>query len=1031
MLKKKKKLKTLLTLFSLGLVSLSSIVTMACSNKKDNESSLYSNEYDLGLVAPPLNNLNYIKYKSVSKVLPTLVEAFTKEGPSRNLKNILPISKFIFHRAQTNLSVDENNKKSSDFNVFYSKSKENLSKNDGYGGDSNSFYNVTDFGFLGGLGRSSSGDFQNSSLYLFPNPKNPNIYMGFTSKMNEKLNFWSNGEVIEAKDLRDYLEYILDNNTGSQKKDEILKFGLRGANEFVQAQNDYVSKFGKLYSNPWGRRRYILNSFNEYIQDPEEKVWQSQNKGDEEDVEKIKKAALNFGFYTGQLFLDYTNKEIEDNLKFNENFNLNSNEAQEFKFLLPGKKGEKETDFKKVKIIKNVFLNPYQEFEIVEKDGKKIINAKQKILAYNENDFTVIYDENNTQSLGYLINHTSRFFPVNRKFIETVVGGIDKFGSSYDKFLTTGAFNLDKDMILGPNGYLKLNKNSDYFDEKNVIPNKIKITFSTDPNISTILFEDKHISQSYVPASKILKYYSDIEYRGYLKKNSGYGTIAFAFNLDDETNKNPYLKDNDLRKAIQLFLKRTDAIKFVGWDFSLPTSMWTAYGQSKADDGKNIETFFEGLDYKEKNDKVKSVLDFDFLKHSGKNFNLENIILSDHMYDPKTALFYLKRFKNKYPDLKKLTINYIENSTDEQKKAGIFLKESIRIGLKDTEFENFIEIDTKALPENTYASYVEEGKFDIIYGNYDYIGGSSPQDYIAAFFKSDEINTLNQKNIGFRLNPVGSFTYETYLSELFLEELQKENNQLTRESVLNEILTNLKNSFFSSFNSKIKETQKENSNNKYGILTKEILNFLNKNKDLYLKNIPNLSKEELEKIYSPEFLLKAVEYLILSDENSNKKQARIKRLFSIYILEKYGTKEIANKTRNTAERLNFEQLVNNSETKINSLNLWNKFVELSFQKNNEDGISYSSRINSFFTSNFTDEEVSEELWETDWLYPFIGSFEKIIKDSAIVIPLMEVDTNWEISRVAGVSSLYTFSLQYAYDYTKPPRPGLPKTKGDQ
>lgn len=58
----------------------------------------------------------------------------------------------------------------------------------------------------------------------------------------------------------------------------------------------------------------------------------------------------------------------------------------------------------------------------------------------------------------------------------------------------------------------------------------------------------------------------------------------------------------------------------------------------------------------------------------------------------------------------------------------------------------------------------------------------------------------------------------------------------------------------------------------------------------------------------------------------------------------------------------------------------------------------------------------------------LGSLEKIIRDGAFLVPLMEVDTNWEITRVGGVDSLFRFSLQYAYDYTKPPRPGLPRGK---
>lgn len=43
---------------------------------------------------------------------------------------------------------------------------------------------------------------------------------------------------------------------------------------------------------------------------------------------------------------------------------------------------------------------------------------------------------------------------------------------------------------------------------------------------------------------------------------------------------------------------------------------------------------------------------------------------------------------------------------------------------------------------------------------------------------------------------------------------------------------------------------------------------------------------------------------------------------------------------------------------------------------------------------------------------------------------MEVDTNWEITRVGGAVSLFNFALQHAYDFTKPPRPGSPRKKGN-
>ncbi len=47
--------------------------------------------YDLGLVSEPINSLNYIKFSSVYKVLPSLVEAPIKSAPDEALKRILSL----------------------------------------------------------------------------------------------------------------------------------------------------------------------------------------------------------------------------------------------------------------------------------------------------------------------------------------------------------------------------------------------------------------------------------------------------------------------------------------------------------------------------------------------------------------------------------------------------------------------------------------------------------------------------------------------------------------------------------------------------------------------------------------------------------------------------------------------------------------------------------------------------------------------------------------------------------------------------
>ncbi|UWV85959.1 ABC transporter substrate-binding protein [Mycoplasmopsis cynos] len=530
-----------------------------------------------------------------------------------------------------------------------------------------------------------------STIYTFRNPKNSGNYMAITGFINNKLNRWSNGDYISAQDIRDYLEYILDINTGSQKLDEILKYGIRGAEKFINTQKEYLAKYNRNYINPWGRRKYILDTNGNYIQDPKQQVWQPQIKDasgkfiDTEDVKKIKEAALSFGFYTGQLFLDYENEFIESNLTNNPEFKLDK-DIQEF--IIKDQNGTK----KKINLVKNPYINPYQEFKV---QNNKIITTYNQI-SNSENGFTMIFDQNKTPNLVFLIsNIITNLYPINRKYVETVAGGIDKYGSDPKLFLTSGPFTLDpKEIVLGPQGELVLHKNNEYFDANNTVSNKIKIYFSADRNINTTFFEDGYISQTFIPATKIIRYWSDKEYKDYLNKNSGFGTIAYGFNLDNETNGDSYLQDPDLRNAIYYSINRETIIKFVGWDFSFPVNTFTSYGQYKTQNGKNIETFFTDLKSTTKNNKTFPIQNYDFVVHIAKSFTFEKTRRTDFAYDIETARFYLDRFKKKHPNLKNISLRFLNNSTDEQKNAGLFLRESLKIA-----FGDYINLELKSLPE--------------------------------------------------------------------------------------------------------------------------------------------------------------------------------------------------------------------------------------------------------------------------------------------------------------------------------------------
>ncbi|WP_036452698.1 ABC transporter substrate-binding protein [Mycoplasma buteonis] len=1013
-MKKSKLLFSLLlsaTATSLAAVSAACVTTKEQETQPSNVNKLDAADYDLGLATEPLNNLNYVLKQSVNKIAPSLVDSFLKNGPTDALKSVLNTSKFNMSVMDTGLGQG-----SSNFDNFFNKTKKNpsapngssaLADDNGYGKVPGSVYGLHDFQIFGGLGRATEGEGykEGATTYAFPNPKNSNNYMAVTGITNHGKNVWSNGDIVTAQDMRDYLEYILDYNNGSEKFDQIKKMSIQGAEEFTNAQVDYNKKHGQFYKNPWGRRPYIKSELSKYryVQDPNYQVWQSQVPGDEKEVQAIKDAALKFSFYTGQIFLDYTNEDIIKNLDLNPQLSLTA-ETQDFRM----RDSSDANKIVTVKLVKNVYLNPYQAFDL--DTVNRELKPKIKTLAFDENSFTVVFDENKTPDLNFLLGHIlMQLYPVNRKYIETETGGISDYGTTAEKFLTSGPFVMKpSDVVLGPQGNIVLTKNKDYFDVENVIPRKIKILFSTEKNINAIFFKDGYISQTIIPGTEINNFWTNPATKEYLKKNNGYGTIALGFNLDPETNANSYIQDQNIRNAIYYALDREEMLRYVGWEFSFPVNNWTAYGQYKTFDGRNLEMFFNQKQIDAKNGKTFDLLNYDYIVHLSKSYNFENTVRKDYAFDLKTAQFYLEEFKKAHPGLEGITLKYLNNSSDEQKKAGQFLKEKI-----EAMSNGFIRVEIKSLPENVFGSYYETGQFDFVYQNYDKIGGNSPQDYISAFFKRDGINSLEGNEFGFKDNPTGDYTYGDYFTKLVVDKLFEgslERALATEINVIQEKI-NSNNDIKSQFDQVYKKQSKP-----------EIIKFAETYTDTFANEIA--SSDIVNKAtYTNKFIKDILQYL--ATQNANIKETKLRHAAIYWILTQYGVEKIDQLTAEARTRLH-EGIV---ETKAGKkLNFWLKAIDLGYQRLEENTQQYSDRLNAFFSGNFTNEEI-EQGWSQDYIYGLIATYEKIVRDASFVVPLMEVDTNWEVSKIAGISSVFTFDLQYAYDVTKPPRPGLPRNVG--
>lgn len=986
----KKNSKKTLLLFISSLNLAFPIVAISCAVDAVG-SRVVNKDYDFGLATNPINNLNYVKYRSLDRVLPSLVDSYMKEGPTDELRTIIPTDKIIY-----SIGFPRNDDDQDFVNYVNSENgQKTLLGRNGFGSFGGSYQTLEIYGLIGGLVRPSDDNPVNgASVFAFAVPRNNNNYRALTGLLNKGLNNWSNGDVVTAQDMIDYIHYIIDFNTGSQKLEEITKINIRGVNEFLDAQKEYSLKFNKNYVNPLGKRKYVPATWdpNVLIQDPNEEVWESQTKNeknepiDTEEVTKIKNAALNIGYYTGQLFLDFSNEEIAKNLNLPENSNFNStSEKQDFHIERDGKKF-------KVKLLKNPYSNPLQTYDDL------TLKGKIRTLSDDQYSFTIVFDQNASHSLPSSVNRVlTKLYIINRKYVETEGGGIQTYGSDPNKFLTSSAFNI-KNINLGPQGSIELEKNKEYFTASKTLVDRIKIFFQTDPTIAATWFEDGLIQHSFVPANRINTFWGNEEFRPLLKKQTGYGTIAFGLNLDYETRADSPLQDPDLRRALYYAINRQDLLKTVGWDFSFPVNTWTAVGSHKTNDGISLELYFNDQNTTTENNKTFDLQNFTQFVHLAKNFNFEKTDRTDKLFSLETAKFYIDRYKKNNPDKTFVKLEFLNNSTDEQIKAGIYLTEALR-----SAFGNYVVLEVKSLPENTYAAFAEEGKFDIIYQNYDRLGGQEVFDYVGVFFRTDEIDSYASRTIGFKTNPVGSFTYADWITDLYSKKLA-----LNKDTVLKEYLDFVKS--LPDFEKELKEWQDSSFD------SAKRFSFVTKFSQLALTKVEedktNIGIFNHKKLLNREFISNLIEYTITPVNNI--KVSREKRLMNAFISETVKLEEIQKLTADTAERL------------LIPTKYWNKIVELSYRKSEETLTQYGSRVSGFFSGNFSKEDVEKDKWLRNDVYLLVAHFEKIIRETVPVIPLMEVDTTWQITKIGGIRSLYSYSLQYAYDFTNPPRPGLPR-----
>lgn len=883
-------------------------------SKTETQNNLFApnTDYNFGIATEPVNSLNYLKFASLRKLAPLLVEGLVVGGPKSESKTgqILGVGSLYVKSA-----------------LFRERENfDDLTEADLVDPPiSNSYTDLSRFNYLAGNTIPYIDD-KNLPILGFLNSNNRSIATKYT--LNNGASKWSDGKEVDAQDHIDGIQYILDLNSGSQLKSTLLHHNIRNSNEFNQAQEEYIRVHKKPYINPFGRRPYIFNKqTNDYELDYDYVPFAPQtfdengNPVDDKEVSRIRNAVLAFGLSTGKMFDEIPTFLLKEALqdKYNVDFEWNkevtsiylSNQQVAANSIKKAVPAPELPGYQKLTLHKNPYFNRLQKFSFVYRqqlaDRQVIDNSPQTPLAVNdvshnkidsnkatfslrlnkvlENQdatLTIVQLDSNgvetqiqhsstktfalasridfsfenldeqksyiiksltvagnniailpqlnlpvtTQALkdqsrpalltqnddlfafsalpkseyellmeyetfgakstlyrqGTDVKNAQQFLPAHRKFIETN-GGIEKFGSSKENFIWSGPYDIG-DMELGSGGFIYLNKNNEYFDAKNVLSDRIKIFFNSQPNVTSLWFEEGLISSTTVAPAYQLKFWANENYRKLLKKNQGFGTVGIQFNLDAqsrygsleeyEANKNKHIPilDPDLRRALAFATNRESILRLTGWTSSFPVSTWTAFGTINDSRGRALELWFDNVTYETEhqvtdangNLKNKSFLlqNNTFKEHSAKNYTFENVDRTDRSYDVETANFYLERYKQNHKDQDKVVLTFVYASQpDENQKAAVAFQDLIHRA-----FGGYVEIELKSLPSNTYVSFLANGQFDISYQNFDkYAQGSGYGDALLVFFTPDGIEYQNRKTQGYELNPSGSWTFADFFNK--------------------------------------------------------------------------------------------------------------------------------------------------------------------------------------------------------------------------------------------------------------------------
>jgi len=102
---------------------------------------------------------------------------------------------------------------------------------------------------------------------------------------------------------------------------------------------------------------------------------------------------------------------------------------------------------------------------------------------------------------------------------------------------------------------------------------------------------------------------------------------------------------------------------------------------------------------------------------------------------------------------------------------------------------------------------------------------------------------------------------------------------------------------------------------------------------------------------------------------------------------------------------------------------WNKIKIILELNPISENSKLRTELNKIWSLAGTDK--TQDIYSENQEVKFIAILEKIVALASPIIPLLDVDNAWSVSRIYGIDNTYQYALQYAYDVLNKPDPSLP------